>query len=83
MADETKPISATDIVTDPAMIRGLLSEYVIIKDMSMMGTYKNLIEAINIFSEYGWETVSMTHDNSSGSLLALVRNTHYKHKHDA
>ena len=39
----------------------------------------NMIEAINIFGDYGWETVSMSVDSSS-NMLALVRNTNYKRK---
>jgi hypothetical protein len=82
MTDESKPISASDIVDDPGLITTFVSEYVIIKDTSLMGTYKNLIEAINLFGEYGWETVSMTNDNASGGVMALVRNTRFKRKRE-
>lgn len=80
MADETKPITAKEIVKNPNLIMGFMSEYIMIKDTSMMTTYKNMIEAINILGDYGWETVSMSVDSSS-NMLALVRNTNYKRKH--
>lgn len=79
MADETKPITAKEIVEDPNLILGLVSEYIMIKDTSMMTTYKNMIEAINIFGDYGWETVSISVD-SNNNMLTLVRNTNYKRK---
>ena len=79
MADETKPITAKKIVDDPNLIMGLVSEYIMLKDTSMMTTYKNMIEAINILGDYGWETISMSVD-SSNNMLALVRNTNYKRK---
>ncbi|GAB5493904.1 MAG: hypothetical protein Phog2KO_41190 [Phototrophicaceae bacterium] len=80
MADETKPITAKEIVNDPSLIMGFVSEYIMLKDTSMMTTYKNMIEAINIFGDYGWETVSMSVD-ASNNMLVLVRNTNYKRKH--
>ena len=82
MPDESKPISATEIVDDPGLISTFLNEYVIIKDTSLMGTYKNLIEAINLFGEFGWEAVSMTNDNATGGVMALMRNTRFKRKND-
>ncbi len=79
MADESKPVTAKDIVNDPQIIMGFMSEYVMIKDTSMMSSFKNMIEAINIFGELGWETVSMSIDASS-TMFALIRNTNYKRK---
>jgi len=80
MADETKPVTAKDIVNDPQLVMGFMSEYIMIKDTSMMSSFKNMIEAINIFGEFGWETVSMSIDSSS-TMFALIRNTNYKRKH--
>lgn len=79
MADETKPVTAKDIVNDPQLIMGFMSEYVMIKDSSMLSSFKNMIEAINIFGEFGWETVSMSIDTSN-RMFALIRNTNYNRK---
>lgn len=79
MADETKPITAKEIVEDPQLIMGFMYEYVMIKDTSMLSTYKNMIEAINVLGDFGWETVSMSVD-SSNNMFALIRNTNYKRK---
>lgn len=79
MADETKPVTAKDIVNNPQLIMGFMSEYVMIKDTSMLSSFRNMIEAINIFGEFGWETVSMSIDTSN-RMFALIRNTNYKRK---
>ena len=81
-SDDTKPISAGDIVKEPQIILGFLNQYVLVRDMSPMFNYKNLIEAINILGEYGWESLSIAADNS-GYMYALVRNTNYKSKNTA
>jgi hypothetical protein len=81
-SDESKPISAGDIVKEPAMILGFVNQYVLIRDMSHLANYKNFIEAINILGEYGWESLGIASD-ATGYMYALVRNTHYKHKNMA
>lgn len=81
MTDESKPITAKGIINDPYQIMGFMNEYVMVKDTSVMSNFKNLIEAINIFGEYGWETVSMTLD-SGMTMFALIRNTNYKRKNE-
>ena len=80
--DDSKPISAGDIVKEPQMILGFLNQYIFIRDMSPMSSYKNLIEAINILGDYGWESLGIATDNS-GYMYALVRNTNYKSKNMA
>ena len=77
--DETKPMGASEFVEDPDLVYSLINEYVLIRDMSVRSTYVNLIEAINLFSERGWDTVSLTMDNG-GFMYALLRNMAYKHK---
>lgn len=78
---EDKPIRATDIVNDPDIIDELTNQYVLIRDSSIMGSYKNLIAAINILGDYGWETVSLSGDANS-NMFALCRNPYYKRKND-
>jgi hypothetical protein len=80
--DETKPIGAGDIVKEPQIILGFLNQYILVRDMSPMSNYKNLIEAINILGEYGWESQGIAGD-AAGYMYALVRNTNYKSKNTA
>lgn len=79
-ADE-KPISAAEIVKDPDIVFGWMNQYVLLRDTSMTGTYKNLIEAINLIADRGWEALSIGGDYS-GNLFALCRNTNYKRKNE-
>jgi hypothetical protein len=80
--DESKPISAADIVKEPQIILGFLNQYILVRDMSPLSNYKNLIEAINILADYGWESQSIAAD-ASGYMYALVRNSNYKQKNMA
>lgn len=75
--DQT-PIDASKILEDPTLIDTAENLYVIVRNMSVMGTYKDLIEAINILAERGWETVSISTDNSY--MYALCRSPHFKRK---
>jgi hypothetical protein len=75
--DQT-PIDASKIIEDPSLIDTAENLYVIVSNMSVMGTYKNLIEAINILAERGWETISISIDN--GYMYALCRSPHFKRK---
>jgi hypothetical protein len=81
-SDESKPIGASDIVKEPDIILGFLNQYVLVRDMSPLSNYKNLIEAINILGAYGWESLSIASD-AAGYMYALVRNTNYKQKNTA
>jgi hypothetical protein len=80
--DESKPIGAVEIVKEPQIILGLANQYILVRDMSPLSNYKNLIEAINILGEYGWESLSIAAD-ATGYMYALVRNSNYKHKNMA
>jgi hypothetical protein len=75
--DQT-PINASKILADPTLLDTADNLYVMVTDTSVMGTYKNMIEAINILAERGWETVSISAD--SGSMYGLVRSPHFKRK---
>lgn len=81
MTDDTRPMQARDVVNDPSMINDWRNHYVMIRDTSLMGSYRNLLEAINLCSERGWETVSMAVDNA-GNMFALLRDTRIKRKND-
>jgi hypothetical protein len=78
--DETKPMSCTEIVNDPDQVFRCTNAYIMLHDMSIMGSFKNMIEAINLLARRGWETVSISTDN--GTMYALCRNTHFKDKNE-
>lgn len=75
--DQT-PIDASKILADPTLLDTAENLYVIVRDTSIMGTYKNLIEAINVLAERGWETLSVSSD--SNYMYALCRSPHFKRK---
>jgi hypothetical protein len=75
---EKTPIDASRILDDPSLLDTADNLYVMIRDMSIRGTYKNLIEAINILAEREWETVSIAADNNY--MYALCRSPHFKRK---
>ena len=79
--DESKAILAKDIVEDSAQIPAIMSEYILLKDSALSGTFSNLIVAINILADYGWHPISTTMDASS-TIYALIHNTNYKRKND-
>lgn len=76
---DDKPISAGDIVKNPELVYQFTNYYILIRDTSMMATYRNLIEAINLMAERGWETVSIA-GGDGGNMFALCRNTRFKFK---
>lgn len=76
---DERPVSAVDIVRNPDIVAGFINQYILLRDSSVNGTYRNLIEAINLIAERGWETLSIGGDYS-GNLFALCGNTHYKRK---
>lgn len=77
--DESKPIKASDIVREPDIVYNFINYYIMLVDTSITGSYKNLIEAINLLAERGWETVSLSRD-SSGNMNALCRREYRKRK---
>jgi|GEM_PF-1147441 hypothetical protein len=79
--NEDEPISAKDFVSDPDDCFTWQNEYVMLRDSSLTGTFKNLILAINLLAARGWETVSVGGD-SSQYLFALARNTYAKRKNE-
>ena len=75
--DQT-PIDASKVIEDPTLLDTADNLYVLVKNTSVMGTYKDLIEAINVLAERGWETISISAD--SGTMYALCRSPHFKRK---
>ena len=75
--DQT-PIEASKILEDPTLLDTANNLYVIVRNTSMMSTYKDLIEAINVLAERGWEAISISVD--SNVMYALCRSPHFKRK---
>lgn len=78
MLDESKVIKANDIVENPDAVYGLMRSHVMITDTSMNATFSNLMDAVNIMYDAGWEMTAMDYD--SGYMFAMMKNTNYKRK---
>ena len=72
-------IEATKIVEDPTRLDRMNAAYVLVRDTSMMGTFKNLMDAVNMLAERGWVVINMT-NNESGTIHVMMRNTYFKQK---
>ena len=72
-------IEASKIVEDPTRLDRMNAAYVLVRDTSMMGTFKNLMDAINILAERGWEVTNMV-NNESGTIYVMMRNSYFKLK---
>lgn len=78
--DTSRPISAEEIIKDPGSVDFIYDHYIILRDMSMFARYTNLIKAINLLSERGWDIVSLSADASY--MYALCRNPRVKRKNE-
>jgi hypothetical protein len=72
-------LEASKIVEDPTRLDRHDGAYVMVRDTSMMGTFTNLMDALNILAERGWRVVQMV-NNESGTIHALLHNTYFKNK---
>ena len=75
---DQSPIEASKILEDPTLLDTAENLYVVLRNSSMLGTFKDLIEAINILAERGWETVSISAESTT--MYALCRSPHFKRK---
>ena len=78
MLDDSKAISAKDIVKDPEFVYGLNRAIVMVIDTSMNSTFSNMVDALNILYDAGWEVEAMTTENYV--MQVILKNTHYKRK---
>lgn len=78
MLDESKVIKAKDIVENPDDVYGLMRSHVMITDTSMNATFSNLMDAVNIMYDAGWEMTAMDYDG--GYMFAMMKNINYKRK---
>lgn len=81
--DETKAIQASDIVKAPDEVLGLMQHYILVRDQSVFrSSFENMIQALNILADYGWEPVQMFYADGSSVMFALIENTNYKRKNE-
>jgi hypothetical protein len=78
MLDETQVIKAREVVDNPDDIRGFTRAFVMVTDTSMNYTFTNLMDAINIFYEYGWEVHEI--ETETNQMFVLFKNPDYKRK---
>lgn len=66
--------SASEIVSNPEKLLSM-QKYAILSDASVRGSYKSLIEAMNLMASAGWRCVNMV--AVSATMFALMENTNY------
>lgn len=68
MIDENRMITAPMLLKNKEDIPNITKNYVLIEDQSISGhTWDNMIQAINVMSEYGWKCINIsTMHNISG-----------------
>ena len=60
-------IEATELIKSISMIHQYIGSYLIIRDS---GTCVNLVKALNMLAEYGWEAINITtYGNFSFALI--------------
>lgn len=79
MLDETKAIKAKDIVDNPDDVYGLNSSHIMLSDQSVGATFSNMMDAINIMYDMGWEVVSSNY-SPNNFMFVIMKNTNYKRK---
>jgi len=80
MLDESKAIKAKDITDNPDEVYGLMRSHVLLTDSSMNATFSNLMDAVDILADAGWELVNITYDG--GYMFAMFKNPNYKRKNE-
>lgn len=80
MIDETKIIKAQQILDEPDAIYQLNRAYIMLTDTSMTMTFSNLMEAVNLLHDAGWDVNSMT--NYGSYMFVMMQNKHYKRKNE-
>ena len=78
MLDETQVIKAKEVVENPDDVRGFTRAFIMVTDTSMNYTFTNMMDAINIFYDHGWEVHDMEADSTV--LFVLFKNPNYKRK---
>ena len=81
MLDDSKAISAKEIVNQPDSVYALNRAYIIVIDSSMSNTFSSMVDALNILYDAGWEVDSMA--SYSYVMQVILKNTNYKRKNRA
>lgn len=81
MLDDGKAIAAKDIVNQPDDVFRLNRAYIMLLDTSMSNTFSNMVDAINVLHDAGWEVESMA--SYSYTMHVIMRNTNYKRKNSS
>jgi hypothetical protein len=79
MLDVTKAIKAKNIVDNPDDAYALNRSHIILSDQSVGATFSNMVDAINIMYDFGWEVVSST-TNTNSFMFVIMKNDNYKRK---
>jgi excinuclease UvrABC ATPase subunit len=79
MLDESKAIKAKEIVDNPDDVFALNRSHIMISDQSVGATFSNMVDAINILYEFGWEVVTSTY-SANNFMFVVMKNTNYKRK---
>lgn len=78
MLNESKSINAKEINNDPDAVYGLSRPYVLIRDESITGSFSELMDALHVLKDAGWNAIQMSFTGTS--MMVLVENTNYKRK---
>lgn len=78
MIDDSKSIKAQQILDNPDSIYSLERAYIMLTDTSMTMSFSNLMEAINLMHDAGWEVNTMSTYGSY--MFVLMKNLNYKKK---
>ena len=78
MLDESKAIPAKEIVEKPDSVYSLMRSHTLISDSSMNATFSNMMDAVEIFVDAGWEVISMAYEG--GYMFVMMKNLNYKRK---
>ncbi|MGB7337532.1 MAG: hypothetical protein WBC91_01465 [Phototrophicaceae bacterium] len=78
MLDDSKSINAKDITKNPDDIFAMSRPYILVRDESITGSFSELMDALHILKDAGWNAIQMSFTGTS--MMVLVENTNYKRK---
>lgn len=78
--DDSKTIKAGDIVREPDAVYSFTSAYILLLDTTFSGNLNNLILAVNILADAGWEIGELEVEGTNA--YVMCRNPNYKRKRE-
>ena len=78
LIDDSKTINARDITSEPDEVFTITRPYIFVRDESITGRFNELIEALTILKDAGWNAVNTIY--TGGAMFVLMENTNYKRK---